>query len=142
MTAEQFCMEKRTLQVLQSNYNDLMRWVLWTGEVILITIVVFGLCGSVWAEGVRAVRIFLVAIFSLGLLTTFWKGLGAVYENSGEVLIKWKHKERIPLHVRKFLRSTRQVRVEIGGYFYADGTMVLTLLDIITSNTFNVLLAA
>ena len=142
MTAECFCIEKRTLQVLQSNYNDLMRWVLWSGEVILVTIVVFGLCGSVWADDVRAVRLFLVAIFSLGLLTTFWKGLGVVNENSGEVLALWKKQSRLPLHFRTFLLSTRPVRVEIGSYFYADRTMVLTLLDIITTNTFNVLLAA
>ena len=141
MTPERFCLEKRTLQVLQCNYNALMRWVLWSGEVILITIVVFGLCGSVWAEGFRAVRIFLVAMFSLGLLTTFWKGLGQVYETSGEVLNKWKRIERPPLRVRKFLLATRPVRVEIGSYFYADGSMVLTLLGVITENTFTVLLA-
>ena len=51
MSPEKFCIEKRALQLLQCNYNALMRWVLWTAEVILITIVVFGLCGSVWAEG-------------------------------------------------------------------------------------------
>ena len=140
MTPERFCVEKRTLQVLQCNYNALMRWSLWTGEMILITIVVFGLCGSVWAEGFQAVRLFVVAIFSLGLLVTFWKGLGAVYETSVEVLALWKHQKRP--YVRKFLRATRPVRVEIGSYFYADGSMVLTLLAIITENTFNVLLAA
>ena len=142
MTSETFCKEKRALQVLQSNFNDLMSWVLWSGEVILITFVVFGFCGSVWSEGLHAVKLFLTAIFSLGILTTFWKGLGAVYENSNEVLDKWRHQERLPLHVRKFIRATRPVRVQIGGYFYADSSMVLTILDVITNNTFNILLAA
>ena len=64
-----------------------------------------------------------------------------MHENSVEVLAKWKKKTRLELHVRKFLRSTRPLRVEIGGYFYADRSMVLTILDIITANTFNMLLA-
>ena len=107
----------------------------------LITVVVFGLCGSVRTEGTSAVRAFLVTILCFAVLTIVWKGLGTVNENSVEVLAKWKKKERLPPHVRKFIRSTRPIRVEIGGYFYADRCMVLTLLDIITQNKLNVLLA-
>ena len=107
LTGERFCKGKRTFQVLQCQSNDLMRWVLWTLEVILIIVVVFGFCGSLWAGGDRTVRLFVVAIFCLTLLTTFWKGLGAVHENSAEVLAKWKKDGRLPLRVRKFLRSTR-----------------------------------
>ena len=142
MTPERFCTETRALQVLQCNYNALMRWVLWTGEVILITIVVFGLCGSLWAEGYQRLRLLVVAIFSLGLLTTFWSGFGSVYENSSDVLAQWRQRGRLPLHARQFLRATRPVRVEIGSYFYVDRAMVLTILGIVTENTFNVLLAA
>ena len=141
MTPERFCFEKRILEVLQCNFNDLMRWVWWSIKVILISIVVFGLCGCVWAEGFPRVRLFVVAMFSLGLLTSFWKGLGAVYETCVDVLAKWKQQERSPQYVRKFLRATRPDRVQIGSYFYADGSMVLTLLGIVTENTCNVLLA-
>ena len=140
MTAGRFCREKRTLQVLQCNYNDLMRWYLCTLEVFVITSAVFGICGSVWAEGAVAVRIFLVAMLCLYVLVTVWKGLGDVYENSVEVLARWRYHHGV--HFRKFLRSTRPVRVEIGSYFYADRTLVLTLLNIIAVNTFNVLLAS
>ena len=80
--------------------------------------------------------------YLLGVLVTIWKGLGAVYENSVDVLFRWKQKKLLPLHVRKFLRSTQPVRVQIGSYFYADRSMVLTLLDIINKNTFNKLLVA
>ena len=135
MTCRRFCREKRILQVLQSNYNDLMRWYLWAVEVILITVIVFGICGSVWAEGAVAVRLFLGAMLSLYILMTLWKGLGSVYENSAEVLATWRHQDGKSLHFRKFFRSTRPVRVEIGSYFYADRSMVLTLLNIITANT-------
>ena len=141
MTAERFYKEKRTLQVLQSNYNDLLRWVLWSLVVILVIIVVFGLCGSVWAEGAQTVRLYIVSTFCLGLLTTLlWKGLGAVHESSAEVLSHWKREEKLSLHIHKFLWSTRPVRLEIGSYFYADRSMILTLLNIIMTNPFNVLL--
>ena len=140
MTQERFSIEKRILEVLKCNLNDLMRWVWWSSEVILISIVVFGLCGCVWAEGFPRVRLFVVAMFSLGLLTSFWKGLGAVYETSVDVLAKWKEQGTPSVYVRKFLRATRPDRVQIGRYFYADGSMVLTLLGIVTENTFNVLL--
>ena len=142
MKSGRFCREKRTLQVLQSNYNDVMRWCLWAVEVILTTMVVFGVCGSVWTEGAGAIRIFLVAMLSFYVLVTVWKGLGDVYQNSVEVLATWSQQEGNSLLLRKFIRSTRPVRVEIGSYFYADRSMVLTLLDIITQNTFSLLLAA
>ena len=142
MTPERFCKEKRTLQVLQSNYNKLAGWITWAAEVLLIIMIVSGLCGSVWSEGFPALKMFLVAFMSLVFVTSFWRALGTVYEESREVLAIWRHKEGLPLRVRKFLRSTRPVRVEIGTDFYADRSLVLTLLDIITTNTFNVLLAA
>ena len=78
MKEERFCIEKRTLQVLQCNYNDVMRWYIWAVEAIKVTVVVFGLCGSVWVEGVQAVRLSLVALFALVLLIKLGKGFGAV----------------------------------------------------------------
>ena len=142
MSIGRFRREHRTLEVLQCNMNDLVRWLMWAEEVILITTVVFGLCGSVWAEGFRSIRLFIVAAFALSFLVTIWTGLGALYESSVEVLTVWKAQTGLPLDARKFLRSTRPIRVEIGSYFYADRPLVLTLLGVITENTFNVLLAA
>ena len=121
------------------NYNALMRWVLWGLEVILVTVVVVGLCGSVRSEGHQALRIF--AVFSLSCLTMCWSAFGDVHEASVDVLKRWKRKERLPLHARKFLRATRPIRAEIGRYFYVDRAMILTLLGVITESTFNALLA-
>ena len=137
-----FCIDIRKLEVLQCNFNALMRWLLWVDEVILVVICVFGLCGSVWTEGSQALRIFLVSVFSLSILATIWTGMGAVYETSVKALWKWRRTTGLPVHLRKFIRSTRPIRVLIGDYFYADGAMMLTLLSIITENTFNLLLAA
>ena len=47
-------MEKRTLHVLQCNYNALMNWVLWALEVILVTVVV--VFASVEASGLKVIR--------------------------------------------------------------------------------------
>ena len=135
-------MEERTLRALQCNYNALLRWLVWGAEVILVTVCVFGFTGSVWAEGFQAVRIFLVAVFGLGLLVTVWSGLGTVYESSAEVLAKWRQKQGLPLYVRKFLCGRRPIRVEVGNYFYVDGGMTLTLFGIVAETTFSVLVAA
>ena len=118
-----------------------MRWLLWADEVILLIICVFGLCGSVRADGSQALRMFLVTFLCLTILGTMWTGMGAVYETSMKVLWKWRRTTVLPSHARKFLRSTRPIRVLIGDYFYVDGTMMLTLLSIITQNTFTLLLA-
>lgn len=103
----------------------------------------FGLCGTVWAdEGPQALRMFLVTAFCIAVLATIWTGMGAVYEMSKEVLWKWQRMTGLAKHTRKFIRSTLPIRVLIGDYFYVDRAMFITLLSIITENTFTLLLTA
>ena len=142
MSPGRFRREHRTLELLQCNVNNVFRWLAWEIEVVLVTTVVFGLCGSVWSEGFRSLRMFIMSSFTLSFLVIIWTGMGTLYESSVEVLGLWKAQTDLPPHIRKFLRSTKPIRVEIGSYFYADGPLVFTLLGIITENTLSVLLAA
>ena len=141
MVPERFCVEKRKMQVLQNNYNELLGHLLWRLEVTIITVCVVGLCGTVWTEGFQALRRFVVSAFCITFLATIWTGLGAVYETSAEILFTWRHPDGVALHARKFIVSMRPIRFQIGDYFYVDGTMTLTLLGIIAEYTFSVLLA-
>ena len=106
-----------------------MHWFLWADEGILLIIWVFGLCASGRFTGIENV---------LGDLRTSYNTGNNVVGNGRCV----RDVNEGPVEVTQNGRtSITWLKVHLD-YFYVDGAMILTLLAIITQNTFDLLLAA
>ena len=77
-----------------------------------------------------------MSTFVLVGILKYWKGLGEMFETSSKVHLEWRRRNGLPcLLFRKRIKSMRAIHVEVGGRFYVDAGISLTLLSIISENT-------
>ena len=140
-TPERFALETRKLQILQSEFNSVLRWQLWGMQVTLIAAAVFGLCGAVWNEEPgRKVHLATSGCASVVFLAFIYTRLASIFDNSSDTLKQWRGcGSRQQAWLSRFLRSTPSLRVLIGAYFYADKQLVLTSVGIVIENTVTLL---
>ena len=79
-----------------------------------------------------------VGLSSLLVFLAIFRGMADAFEESerarqywGPVRLKW---------FVKFRRSTRPIAVSVGAFYFVDRQLLLTLLDIVTGNTANLIL--
>ena len=141
-TPEQFAVETRKLQILQSEFNALLKWSLCGIQISFICTVVFAICGSVWnEEGPRKLQLALVAVGLGWIITMMFSRMASIYDNSSENLKQWRRCRTQRAWITRFLKSTPPIRVLVGSYFYADKELVLTSLGIIAENSVTLLVS-
>ena len=141
-TPEQFAVETRKLQILQSEFNALLKWALWGMQISFICTVVFATCGSMWNdEGARKIHLALSATGLSWVMTMIYTRMASIYDNSARNLKQWQRCRTQRTWITRFLRSTPPIRVLIGAYFYADKELVLTSLGIMAQHSVTLLVS-
>jgi len=130
----------RKLQMLQCFCNEMWGTTNVLYEVCCIGGSILGFHGSVRLPGSRAVQQFVVAIFFASTLLHLWTDMGDIFKSAKSVQQSWKEKVEDPWF-KRFLRSTRVVRMNVGAFFYADRSIRLTILGMISQNTVSLLLS-
>ena len=83
---EKFVVEIRKLQILQGEFNALLKWTLWGFEVVLMCTVIFASCGAVWGSGLRKIHMAVLAVALTVILSITFNKLASIYDGSAEVL--------------------------------------------------------
>ena len=135
-------METRKLQILQCEFNELLKWPLWGMQISLICTVVFAICGSVWnGEVPRKLHLAISGAGQACVMTMMYSRMASIYDNSARNLKQWRRCRAERAWIVRFLRSTPPLRVLIGSYFFADKRLVLTSLGIIAQNSVTLLVS-
>ena len=128
------------LSVLMQYVNAKFALYILTLEVLGIVTVVVNATFTVTHHSPRA-----AAISTTLLILTLhsYKNFGNVYEESSKSLRRWSS-SMVPAKsaFSKFCRAYRPLRVRIGRFYYADRSLMLTILSIILVNTANLALTA
>ena len=82
----------------------------------------------------------ITAVVSFHLLLHFLKASGNVYEESRKSLECWRKMDHKSKWFAKYSRSCRPLRIRFGRFFYADKTLLLTVVSTILTETANLVL--
>lgn len=136
-----FMREARRIELLLNEYGQMFGRSIFYGEVVQVFIVIFSSYASVRSSGVSSLRSLTVAV-ALSWVGQQWLGkLADVYEGSRITLESWKDAGNLHDRLfRRFLKATKPMRVNVGGFFYADRMLVLTVGGIMLQNTASLLI--
>ena len=137
------------LRVLVLEYNHRYGLVLVSTKTCFISFAMFGAYGAFRTEGVLAIFLFSVGVFGVCFLILYIILLGEVHDRSKDFLsmarqnVCWNKgpgdKDSV-LWLRKYLRSLREMRVEVGSAYFIDKAIVLTTFKILFDSMINFLL--
>ena len=130
----------RTLQLLQSRFNDAYSAPLAITKALSLLTILRTIHGTITKEGVFQIHQLFCSLTHLGNVSVMFKAMSQVNEESRLVLTAFKSK-RNDAWFRRFQRSCRDLRVEIGGMYYADRGMNLTMYTFIVEQSVNILIA-
>lgn len=81
----------------------------------------------------------IVGLLSLIITVIEFQNFATLYEHSAKVLRSWKDAPKRKWFV-KYSRACRPLNVRVGSYYYADESMILTILSTVVSVTANLVL--
>lgn len=108
-------------------------------KYIVINIAIIGIYGSIKISGPRALIMAVGAGISLCYLSMIFRRLGKLYMTSHEVLHLWRGEKG--RYIRRFIKSSQPIRVEIGNYYYVTKTTVIVIYYTVFNFTTNMLLS-
>ena len=128
----------RKLAVLMANFNwTFSTWAL-VVEVMVIAAVVMNSSIAILFLSARAAPI---GIAALTLLVTVFGSLGNVHSRSRKLILTCRGMRGNAWLTRHYI-ATQELRVKVGSFFYADRSLVLTILSIILTNTVNIVMGS
>ena len=139
-TTDSIAWRYRTLQLLQSRFNDTYSWPLAITKALSLLTILRTIHGTITKEGVFQIHQLFCSITHLGNVSVMFKAMSQVNEESRATLSAFKSK-RGDAWFRRFQRSCPDLRVEIGGMYYADRGMNLTMYTFIVEQSVNILIA-
>ena len=126
----------RQLTIIQTVYNSIF-------SSFLVVVKVLGIFSSVMnlfmAVAHQSFKGLIVGSFTLVICFILCNTLAQVYEESLSVKQSWKLVHHFKWLV-KFVKSARSQAVTVGSYYFVDRGLLFTVLDIIFSNTANLIL--
>ena len=135
------------LRVLVLEYNTVYGLVLVSTKICFITFAMFGAYGAVRTEGVLALFLFSVGVFSVCFLILYIMLLGEVYDRSKDFLSaarknlsERRRDAEGALWLRKYFRSFREMKIQVGSAYFIDKAIVLTTFKILFDSIINFLL--
>ncbi|CAG7724356.1 unnamed protein product, partial [Allacma fusca] len=124
------------LTILTTVFNMMFsRWLMILEVMIIIAIVVHLFLSIVIGQ----LRVLILAMFGILIIVFLFSSCGDVNELATKTLNAWK----LLLYqreFRKFHRSCRPWRISLGGFYFVDKALVLTILSIISQQTWNLIL--
>ncbi|CAG7787057.1 unnamed protein product [Allacma fusca] len=124
------------LTVLTTIFNTIFSPWLMTIEVMFINAIVANLFLAIVVGQVRFLIIGMLCVVNVVFL---FSSCGDVYEQALKTLDSWM----LLLHrreFRKFYRSCLPWRISLGGFYFVDKALVLTILSVVVHQTLNLLL--
>ena len=128
----------KCMQLLQIRANEIFKYPLVSIKVMFLLAAIRCVYGMVKMEGLFRIFNFNAATTLLIFLAVAFKALGAVYKKSVEEL--FQHRRVLNNKwFRRFGRSCRPLKLEIGGLYFVDSPMSLTMGSFVIQNVANLL---
>ncbi|CAG7659417.1 unnamed protein product [Allacma fusca] len=123
------------LSVLQNYTNAVFGiWTIQTAITTVVGVIINAFLAIIFFKS----RSYVIATIGCIVILMLFKNLGQLFEESRETFLSWK-KITQP-EFRKFHRSCRPLRVSVGSFYFADKSLMLTLLTIIVTHSANLIL--
>ena len=129
----------RCLQFLEQQLNAVFKYPLAAFKSIHILAVIRCMCTVAKTNGYIRAFSLKNAIAIVVFLTVTFKALGQVYEESQEVL-RQKRSLLGDKWFRRFHRSCRPLKIQVGGMYFAELGMCLTMRSFVIENVANILI--
>ena len=126
----------RKLAVLMENFNGTFSIWVYLVEVMVIVAAVMNASIAILFQSARSA---LITAAALTVLLTVFGSLGNVHAGSRNLLVACRNMRDNAWLTRHSI-ATRELRVKVGLFFYADRSLVLTILSIILNNTANIVM--
>ncbi|CAG7786856.1 unnamed protein product [Allacma fusca] len=125
------------LSILQQIFNaSYSYWAL--GAQTFLT--VFCIANIFQAGALQNPRGLLNAMFQMFLIKLIFKHLAQIYESSAPTLESWRETKG-SVWFQKYLRACKPLRVVVGSFYYADNTLILTMISVISANAASMIVA-
>ena len=118
------------MQLLQGKQDDALEWIMCAHKVMMTfqTIRSLAIALTHLDYGGSLVIVIFMGLTTWIFLHFEFKLLGRVYEESTDCLKKWQGARQAPRWFRRtFMRSCWRLKISVGGMYYADRSMGLTL---------------
>ncbi|CAG7676108.1 unnamed protein product [Allacma fusca] len=125
------------LSILQSIFNaSYSFWAL--GAQTFLT--VFCISNIFQAGALHNIRGIIAGLIQVILIKVIFKHLATIYESSAQTVQSWE-KTSGTLFFKKFTRACQPFRVVVGSFYFADYTLILTMIAIISTNSASMIVA-
>ncbi|CAG7719710.1 unnamed protein product [Allacma fusca] len=131
--------EFRSLQLLQSHFNQLFKAYLAQLQLLFIITITLGYFAGSSLSGARAFQTTVLATMFLLIFITMWNYLAEVNVRSSSALLSWQVSRGLP-EMRQFLASFLPFSTHIGDFLIADKSLVLVSVATIIDSTTTLLL--
>lgn len=129
-------------RVLRGIFKDVFRmWFQPTHKGNALAISVLALFGVVRLHGRQRRIMVMVAALAISYLSLFYRKLGLIFDSSVKLKAAWLKSSNCSLWTRKYIKSVRDFRVDVGPFYFVDRTTVITVLYTILNGWITVLLA-
>ena len=127
----------RELYVMQAVSNDIFGSCMFVMEILGVLSSTLNLFQAVMYSSLKGLTVGLLTI-----LVTFivFRLVADVYEESQLARRSWVTTTTGDVWFVKFIRSARPLAVNVGSFYFADRQLLFTILDVITTNTANLVL--
>lgn len=106
-----------------------------------MSIAIFALFGVVRLEGRQSRIMGFAAMFCILYLASLYRKLGLIFDASVRLRDAWLNSPGSTLWMRKFIRSVRDFRLDVGIFYYIHRTTVVSVVYTILNGWVTVLLA-
>ena len=139
----------RTLHVLVLEYNKVYSIIIASTKICIFSFAVFGVYGSLRKDGVMALFLLTLGIFSVGFLAVYLLLTAELHSSSSAFLAAARQQLQGGLApkydmeiwwLRKYLRSLPVLKVQVGSAYFIDKPIVLTTFRIEFESIINFLI--
>ena len=137
------------LHVLVLEYNQVYSVIILSTKVCISSFAIFGVYGSFREQGLMALFLLTLGIFSIGFLAVYMVLTGELHSSSAaflaaasrqiEMTMFRRHDMETKLLIR-YMRSLPVLKVEVGSAYFIDKPIVLTTFRIDFENIINFLI--
>ena len=135
----QWARRYRCIQLLHNRANETLMYPLATLKCLCLLASIRCLYGVVRMNGYMRLLNGTRAVCYVGFLIVFFRSLGQVFDLSEQVLAQ-RRRSRGDKWLKRFHRSCWPLKFEIGGLYFADPPMSLTMGSFVVQNVVNMLM--
>ena len=128
------------MQILHKKFDIGFGPMLAAHKILFVLMIVRSIYGALTQTGELQVLQALAGFSAWLYLQLAFKTIGSVYDVCEGMLPVWKELGKDPWF-RRFLRSCKNIQIEVAGMYHVDRKMCLTLAAMIVESTVSILIA-